>query len=153
MSVYNSVVGSNNVVRGNNYGNMTMSFSNISNHSSFLVNGKEFTSMKNMKVTIEYTNDECTNEESFIQPNNGGIRVDVKGDVGKIEMQNGDLTVDGNVAGYASTTNANIRVGGSVGGNAVTKNGNISVSGDLGNDATTSNGNVVVNGKRLKRKR
>lgn len=73
------------------------------------------------------------------------VKIEVQGDVKKVESTQGDITVHQNVTGSIKTTQGNIEVGGDIEGDLETTQGNIRVKGNVTGSCKSVMGDIRIN--------
>jgi hypothetical protein len=77
----------------------------------------------------------------------GNIKIEITGDVDKIDIPVGNVTVKGNVTGSVKTSQGDIEIGGDAEGDIITSMGDITVKGKhSGGNVRTSMGDVNIKG-------
>jgi hypothetical protein len=77
----------------------------------------------------------------------GNIKIEIIGDVHKIDIPMGDVTVKGNVTGSVDTSHGDITVEGDVDGDVSTSMGDITIKGKhSGGNVSTSMGDISIRG-------
>lgn len=69
------------------------------------------------------------------------IKVEIQGDVKKVQTASGDVTVNGNV-NHVESASGDIHVTGEVNGNLSTMSGDITVQGDIHGNTSTMSGDI-----------
>jgi hypothetical protein len=98
-----------------------------------VINGRE--------INLE---DENWIEDEYVK---GSIKIEITGDVHKVDIPMGDVTVKGNVTGSVGTSQGDITIEGNVEGNVSTSMGDITIKRKhSGGNVSTSMGDVNIHG-------